>query len=248
MHRMRSFMAKAGLTWFLAAALGGSNAARGDLIRPDAAQSFPDLAGDIVGTQVYTYSSGAPSGTFRIDNAPTLLATGPSLSSEAYVYDLSSGQRSQSLQLKLDPSGNLVSDAGNSYSVYGTVTLAGQTFSGLLLEGTPTQFGFLPYNPKSPTTSTFDLNLTLTGGLLKQIYGPDAYMRITTETNSSFTGTFAQSFSGSKVITNVRSYNSLAVTPIPEPSTFLVLLVCGAAGFGFRRCRWIERTELGERR
>ena len=41
----------------------------------------------------------------------------------------------------LDRNGHLVDDPENSYALYGTVVLGGQTFSGLLLEGKPTAFG-----------------------------------------------------------------------------------------------------------
>jgi hypothetical protein len=243
---MRCCLAKSVLVGLFAGFFAVPSLTQADLIRPDATQSFPDLAGDIVGTQSYTYDPASQTGIFQVNNAPTLLATSPSLASEAYVYDLGTGPRSQSLQLKLDAGGNLVSDPGNSYSVYGSVTVSGQTYTGLLLQGTPTQFGFLPYNPKSPGSSAYDLNMTVTGGLLKQLYGADAYMRIMTETNSTFSGSFAQSFSGSKAITNVRSYNSQPATPVPEPSTFLVLLACSAVGLLFRKGRWIGAGELGE--
>ena len=97
-----------------------------DLIRPTASQSFPDLDGDIAATQTYHYDSTTQTGTFQVNSAPTLLATGPSASSEYTLNDTSSGPRNETLQVVLDSKGNLVSgDPGNSFSLYGSVTVGG---------------------------------------------------------------------------------------------------------------------------
>ena len=239
MHRMRRPLAKVGKTLTLAAVLGlvPATAARAALIRPDASQSFPDLSGDIVGTQSYVYDPTTGTGTFQVNNTPTLLATGPQPSSEFYVNDLAATARSQSLQATLDSSGNLVNDPGNSYKLYGSVTVNGQTYSGLLLQGTPTGFGWAPPNPSTPTMSVYDLNMTITGGLLQQAYGGSAYMRVIAETNSTFNGTFDQSFLGLKAMTNVRSYTAPSPAPVPEPSTFAILLAFGGVGVAYRHRR-----------
>lgn len=246
MHRMRDHFGRAGfiLTGCLALGLGLPTGVRGDLIRPDAAQSFPDLSGDIVGTQNYAYDKTSGRGLFQVNSAPSILALGPKQSSEFYVYDLPGQARSQSIQMTLDSTGHLISGSGNSYSLYGSVTVAGQSYSGLLLQGTPDQFGYLPQTQAMGAMSVYDLHMTLSGGLLKGFYGPDAYVRVIAETNSSFSGSFSQSFVGLKTLTNVRAYNSPSPAPVPEPGTFAILLVFGGAGLFYHRRRG-ERRRLG---
>jgi hypothetical protein len=245
MHRMRCCLTAATFALALTPLLAPA-AARGDLIRPNAAQAFPDLSGDIVGTQSYSYDPTSQTGIFQVKNTPTLLATGPNPADETYINDPQSQARSQSIQVTLDSQGHLVNSAGNSYSLYGSVTVGGQTFSGLLLQGTPTQFGWAQQNPQAPGMSVYDLNVALTGGLLKQVYGPDAYVRVIAETNSTFANSFTTNFQGLKALTNVRGYDAPGPTPVPEPSTLAVLLAFGGAGLFYRHRRRISPEDLGE--
>jgi hypothetical protein len=223
-----------------------------DLIRPTASQSFPDLDGDIAATQTYHYDPDTQTGTFQVNSAPTLLATGPSASSEYVLNDTASGPRNETLQVVLDSKGNLVSgSSGNSFSLYGSVTINGQNYNGLLLQGTPTQFGYAPQSSSTPTMSVYDLNMTVTGGLLKGLYTldptkvPVAYMRVITETNSTFSGSFSQDFNGSKAMTNVRAYAGTQTLPIPspEPASWLVSALCAAVGL-----LYLRRSRSGTRR
>ena len=238
MHRMRYRFVKFGLIPALVAFLGLLGNTRADLIRPDAKQSFPDLSSDIVGAQTYTFDPSTRTGLFRVENTPAVLATGPNTAGESYVYDPAGGAaRSQQLTIRLDSSGRLLNDSGNSYSLYGSVRVDGQTYSGLLLQGTPTRFGFVSPDPRAPGMSVYDLNMNLSGGLLQQKYGPDAYIRIIAETNSTFDGTFDRSFLGLKAMTNVRSYNGPTPAAIPEPSAFAVFLAIGALGLVYHRRR-----------
>jgi hypothetical protein len=243
LHRMRRIVARASLVLALATLLGfgSSRRAAADLIRPNATQAFPDIQGNIVGTQTYTYNSTTQTGTFQVNNAPVLMAIGPQTTNEYFVTDTASQIRSQSIQVKLDSSGNLLNDAGNSFSMYGSVTIGNQTFSGLLLQGTPTAFGFDPHPGSLPH---YDMNVTLTGGSLKTLYGPDAYVSIITETNNTFTGSFAQTFQASKPITNVRAYNAPSPLPVPEPSTLVVILAFGGAGWMYRNRRCFTVADL----
>jgi len=55
MQRMCSVIAKVGLALFFVGLTGLCSPVRGDLIRSKPARSFPDIAGDIVGVQTYTY-------------------------------------------------------------------------------------------------------------------------------------------------------------------------------------------------
>lgn len=238
MHRMRCHIVKVGLTLLLLTLLGRPAMTRADLIRPDAKQSFPDLASDIVGAQTYTFDSSTRTGLFQVNNNPAILALGPTGASESYVYDPAGGAaRSQLIQIRLDAMGKMLNDPGNSYSLYGSVQVAGKTYAGLLLQGTPTRFGFASPNPQTPGMSVYDLNMNLTGGLLQQAYGKDAYIRIIAEANSSFDGSFDKSFLGLKALTNVRAYDAPFAAAVPEPSAFAILLVCGGAGLLYHRRR-----------
>lgn len=245
MHRMRCHFAKVGLIFCLAVFVHRPAECRADLIQKNAEQSFPDLAGDVAGTQHYQYDPSSGTGVFQVKSAPSLLATGPKESSEFYVDDPPGQSRRQSIQIKLDANGNLVrGDPGNSYSLTGSVRVNGKTYSGLLLQGTPDQFGWRPPTDKSGSTSVYDLHMNLTGGLLKQAYGPDAYVRIVSETDGAFDGTFKKSFLGKNTETNVRAYNAPSPLPVPEPSTFAILLTCGGAGLLYRRRRRSAASDL----
>jgi hypothetical protein len=218
--------------------------AAADLIRPTASQSFPDLDGDIAATQTYHYDPNTQTGTFQVNSAPTLLATGPNSSSEYVLNDTTSGPRNETLQIKLDANGNLLAgNPANSFSLYGSVTINGTNYNGLLLQGTPTQFGYAKQSSSAPTMSVYDLNMTVTGGLLKGMYTldptkvPVAYMRVITETNSTFHDSFSQDFNGTKAMTNVRAYPGSQPLPAaaPEPSSLVIVAVCAGVGWAFLR-------------
>lgn len=239
LHRMRNVLTSAGpaLTLALAALLGPvSLTASAALLKPGATQSFPDIAGSLNSQLSYQFDPAKGIGTLSVLNAPAILAIGPNTSSESYVYDPAGGTRGQTLKLQLDSGGNLMTaDAGNTFSMYGSVTVNGKNYSGLLLQGTPVAFGYADPSGMPKGTAAFDVNVNLTGGLLKQAYGPDAYVRISPEIGSSFTGSFAVDFKGDKAWTNVRAYNAPTPSPIPEPSTFAILLACGGAAAAYRR-------------
>lgn len=245
MHRMRCDFAKVGLTLALAAFLSQPSTTRADLLRPNATQSFPDLSSDIVGTQTYAFNPTTQTGLFQVQNSPAVLALGPTQSSEYFVNSLSGGSpSSQTIQMTLDSNGNLVTGGTNSYSLYGSVNYGGKLYSGLLLQGTPTAFGYASPNPQAPSMGIYDANIKLTGGLLQSLYGNTAYMRIIAETNSTFTGTFNQSFLGLKAMTNVRSYEAAQFAPVPEPTAFAVLLACGGAGLAYHRRRALRSGDV----
>src|SRR5262249_51778980 len=131
--------------------------------------------------------------------------------------------------------GNLVSSGTNTYSLYGSVTTNGQTFSGLLLSGTPTGFGSQDLTPVGiQGASFFDVNMNVTGGALAPYFGPDAYIRIAPELQSTFTGSFTQDFSAAKATSNTRGYHSPHPFPIPEPATVFVLVAGGGFGIFLR--------------
>jgi hypothetical protein len=217
--------------------------ARAALINPTAGRAYPDIAADINGVVNYTYDATSQTGVFHVTNTPYLIAGGPTSSQEFAINPNSDGIRQQVVNLTVDQNGNLVTSASNTYSLYGTVTTTnGQTFSGLLLSGTPTAFGSQSLRPVGIVGSdVFDLNMNITGGALAPYFGPDAYMRISPELNSTFTGSFNQDFSASKATSNTRAYHSPHPFPIPEPATVLVVLA-GGAGLVLRHRRRLVKT------
>jgi len=226
MHRMRFAV----LSGVVLAALGaGGSQASAALIRNPATRSFPDISANINGVVNYTYNASAGTGTFSVTNTPYLIAGGPTADQEfAVVPNTSDGVRKQLLTVSLDKSGNLVPGAGNIYELFGTVTAGGKTFSGLLLQGTPTAFGSLDLGAAAQGMSVFDTEIKVTGGALAPFFGTEAYLRITPELESTFAGKFDQNFSALKATSNTRAYSSPQPFPVPEPTTLLVVLLGGA--------------------
>ena len=62
MQRMRSVFVKLGLLPVLVMEVGACCPARGDLIRPSISRSYPDIAGDLVGSQTYTFDPNSKTG------------------------------------------------------------------------------------------------------------------------------------------------------------------------------------------
>jgi hypothetical protein len=191
-------------------------------------------------------SYSAATGNFAIQNTPYALAMGTSNSAQYDVVADPAGQRTQTLDVTLNPDGTVKQGASNTYDLYGQVTLDGKTYSGLLLSGTPTAMGSLNL-AAAPTNiqgaSMFDFDVSVTGGLLASVFGSEAYVRLTAERWSTFNGSFSQDFAGGKVASNIRGYFDSPNMPIPEPTTLVVLIACGGAGL-LRRVRRIAREEL----
>jgi hypothetical protein len=117
-----------------------------------------------------------------------------------YFSDIDSAEiavSNRSFQITLDTDGNLISGA-NGFSVTGQFThvVNGVTnnYSGLLLQGDVTAFGYL--NSGGPV-SQFDFRIQVTGGELQPLFdcANDVAVTITSE-DSSFTGTFTTAFDG----------------------------------------------------
>jgi hypothetical protein len=227
MHRMRHYVVLTGLVW-ASTTLFATQATAG-LIRPGAGRSFPDIAADINGVVRYTFDSSTQTGTFNVTNTPYLIAGGPDAGKEFTIQPNDDGVRRQVLTIALDAQGNIkANDPTNNYELWGTVNAGGQTYSGLLLKGTPTLFGSQDLGPVGiPNSDVFDAALKIDSGALKPFFGTDNYIRITPELESTFVGAFNQDFSGVKATSNTRTYNSPFPFPIPEPTTVLVLLAGG---------------------
>jgi hypothetical protein len=217
----------------LTAGIGGP--ARGDLIRPKTPRSYPDIAGDIIGTQTYTFDPTSKTGTFLVRNSPQFIALGPTGGDLVSMSPNQDGTLSETLQLTLDQNGKLIPGTNNRFQLYGTVVIGNQTYQGLLLEGTPTAFGAQVQKGGSLNPSdVFDLNMTITGGQLASAFGPQAYFRVIPQSNSTFQGSFATSFSGDRPLTNLRAIQGHLPTPIPEPSPLAILMAAGA-GLALKR-------------
>jgi hypothetical protein len=236
MHRMRRFLAMLGLAALSLTFAGRSATAA--LINPNAQRSFPDISADINGTVNYQFNSGTNTGVFNVTNTPYLIAGGPTSNLEFGIQPDSSGVRQQVLNVALDSNGNIIAGSpNNNYQLWGSITANGQTFSGLLLQGTPVQFGSQALNSLGINgSSLFDVNMNITGGALAAYFGPDAYMRITPELQSTFTGVFNTNFSAVKATSNTRAYHSPSPFPVPEPATVLVVLA-GSVGLVARHRR-----------
>jgi hypothetical protein len=223
------------------AALGAGipwTATRADLIRPRTTRSFPDIAGDIAGSQTYSFDPSSQTGTFQVVNAPHLLTLGPDRQDMVRVEPNADGTLLQSVQIKLNKQGKLVESPENRFELHGTVVIGDQTFDGLLLRGRPTSFGARAQGQTSHSKmDAFDLNLKVTGGKLAEAFGNEAYLRIIPQSNSTFEGIFTADFSGDKPLTNLRGSRSRLAAPVPEPTALLVIVVGGIAIAGSRFLR-----------
>lgn len=226
MHRMRHFTTMLTVSAGLLAMGGGSASAA--LLKPGATRSYPDIAADINGLVRYNYDEATNTGVLNVMNTPYLIAGGNTSNSEfAIVPNSGDGVRKQVFNIKVDGNGQIMSDVGNLYELYGTIDANGQIFSGLLLQGTPTEFGSLDLGA-GLGVDIFDANIEITGGSLAQFFGTTAYLRITPELESTFEGSFTEDFTALKATSNTRSYGSPEPFPIPEPTTVAVLLLGGS--------------------
>ncbi|MGC8641321.1 MAG: PEP-CTERM sorting domain-containing protein, partial [Isosphaeraceae bacterium] len=123
MQRMRRNPLKHHLILVLLVLWGIWPPARGDLIRPKTLRSYPDIAGDIVGSQTYTFDPSSKTGTFQVRNSPQFIALGPDGGQMVSVTPNQDGTLSQTLQLTLDQNGRLVPGTNNHFQLYGTVVI-----------------------------------------------------------------------------------------------------------------------------
>jgi hypothetical protein len=241
MDRMRRLVALSGMV-LLGSAMWASPVSA-ELIRPAAGRAYPDIAADINGVVNYTYNASTQTGNFHMTNTPYLIAGGASSSKEFPITPTSAGLRQQSLNVTLDSQGNLISGPANTFNLYGTVQADGQTYTGLLLSGTPTRFGYKDLDSTGITgVDVFDFDVAITGGELQKFFGTEAYIRLTPELESTFHGKFDTSFTAAKATSNTRSYVSPQPFPVPEPTTLMVL---AAGGLGLVQRRRLRRLIAG---
>ncbi len=208
--------------------------ARADLIRAAPGRSFPEIAGDVSGSQTYVFDPATQTGTFALINAPHLISLGPSGRDLIPMGPDSDGTLMQWVQLKLDRSGRLIESPLNRFEIRGTVVINNQTYEGLLLAGRPIAFGLAGQARdllKDP--ETFGLNMQIEGGKLAGAFGPEAYLRIIPQANSTFRGEFTRDFSGEKPLTNL-----FAVETTSDRGLALPLAVATVLGLGLALAAW----------
>lgn len=125
------------------------------------------------------------------------------------------GTKSYSVGFHVNAAGNFVSGiAGDDLVIRGDVDVNGDSYSGDLIRGEITNFGWLD------TGTPFDLfNYTFdfTGGALSPFYALHDYRggNSMSSEDSTFVGSFATNFSGTRVKHDT--------APVPEPSSLLLL-------------------------
>jgi hypothetical protein len=138
-----------------------------------------------------------------------------------------------SVQFHVDSSGNFSGgvDGIDDLTISGTFTYNNVTYSGVLLTGEVTNFGW--QNIPGTKYALFDLTFDATGGVLQELYagsgnkGADIF----SSEISNFKGNWNVNHSGSKVKHDT--------APVPEPATILLfgLGIVGIAIFGRKRFR-----------
>jgi len=242
MQRMCSVFAKLGLVLFFVGLTGLCSPVCGDLIRSKPERSFPDIAGDIVGVQTYTYDPITQTGTFEVLNAPHLISLGPSVKDMLNMLPSQDGTLSQSLLMKLDRHGRLIESPTNKFEIRGKVIIGDKTYEGLLLEGKPTAFGAdAKASSSAKNLEMFDLNMRITGGELAKAFGDDAYLRIRPQDKSTFDGQFTTDFSSEKPLTNLRAFRKPLPATVPEPTPLITFLTCGAGLLAYKLRRSFGR-------
>ncbi|WDE07685.1 hypothetical protein SG34_012775 [Thalassomonas viridans] len=104
---------------------------------------------------------------------------------------ISNGQ--MSLQITVDDSGNLLANvAAEDVQISGTLTLNSVVYSGTLISGKVTAFGF---RDSASSVDQFDFKFTVTGGALASFYPSSMGIELTSE-SSSFNGDFSVDFNG----------------------------------------------------
>lgn len=206
----------------------GAGSACADLIRPVPARGYPEIAGDVSGSQTYSFDPVTKTGTFEVVNFPHVLELGPKHHDAIPIRPNPDGTLQQSLRIALDEKGRLLDRPGNTFRLHGTVVINGKTLDGLLLEGRPTSFGARVQTSTAHQTrmEAFDLNMKITGGELRDTFGAEAYLRIVPQADSTFRGEFTSDFSSDKPLTDLRANGQKPRLPVavPEPATLLVFV------------------------
>ena len=243
MQRMCGVSTRLGLLSSLFLLSGGTLPAHADLIRPAPGRSFPDIAGDIGGSQTYVYDPTTQTGTFALINAPHLISLGPSGKDLIPMQPDRDGTLYQTLELKLDRRGQLIDSPLNRFEIRGTVIINDRVYEGLLLKGRPTAFGSADQARaalKNP--DVFGLNMQIEGGQLAGTFGSEAYLRIIPQANSTFRGEFTSDFAGEKPLTNLIAVDRRLPARLIGPASLILLFAGVTALLAWKIVRLLGRT------
>jgi hypothetical protein len=180
-----------------------------DLIVPDITSNSTGKYSYDAGTNLF--SSTATPFIITFDGINFTPITGGSYSAKFYV----------------DESGNFAGGVGGyDLIISGFFSYGGKDYSGTLIAGEVTNFGWL--NIPGPY-AIFDFSFDATGGTLIDFYGGGKGGDVLTSESSTFTGNWNKSHSGTKVKHDT--------APLPEPDTILLfgLGIVGIAVFGRRK-------------
>jgi hypothetical protein len=243
MQRMCGVSARVGLLLSLFLLAGAALPAHADLIRAVPGRTFPDIAGDIGGSQTYVYDPATQTGTFALINAPHLISLGPSGKDLIPMQPDRDGTLHQTLELKLDRSGRLIDSPLNRFEIRGTVIINDRIYEGLLLKGRPTAFGIAEHDrPAMKNPEVFGLNMQIEGGQLAGTFGTEAYLRIIPQANSTFRGEFTCDFSGEKPLTNLIALDHHLSARVIRPMSSILLVAGCSALLGWWIVRSVART------
>lgn len=203
MQRMRS-VARVGVLAVAALISAIERPASADSIRAAPGRSFPDIAGDIGGSQKYVYDPATQTGIFTLRNAPHLISLGPSGRDMIPLQPNVDGTLYQTLKVKVDRHGRIVNSPENQFEISGFVWIKGEKFDGVLLRGTPTAFAIAEHDsPSARAQDIFGLNVKIEDGKLASAFGAEAYLRIVPQAKSTFNGEFTSDFAGEMPMTNL---------------------------------------------
>jgi hypothetical protein len=182
---------------------------------------LPDITSDSTGSYQYNSGSKLFTSTAQALNITFDGATSIPITNGSY-----------SVKFHVDHSGNFTGGVlGNDLIISGTFTYNNITYSGVLLTGEVTNFGW--QNIPGTKYALFDFTFDSTGGALQGFYAGSGNngADISSSENSNFTGNWNLSHSGTKVKHDT--------TAVPEPSTILLfgLGIAGLAVFGRKRFR-----------
>jgi hypothetical protein len=186
---------------------------------------YPKIYSNLFGS--YSYDS--TDNTFTAHSDPYLIELGGG-SSAAFNYPTASWD----LEVEIDESGNFVGGAsGDDLTIIGEVTIDGQFYSGTLLTGEISAFGW-----ENSLNDTFEFAFDVTGGALADLYGGiDGLGGINiTSLAAAFDGDWSSGHSNAFIKVET------SVVPIP-PSAFLLGsggLMIIALGFRKRRAKKLK--------